>query len=231
MIPKDGDESPAATTSQLEEALHEREEMSGLRSLLNPAVGFGIGVLGLGLIRLVFLPAIEPVHYHANWAMWIDGKRVDFSADRYMEDVAACSADASNITAPQRVHLHENNPDVVHVHHSGATWGHLIQNLGWGIGSDWVLTDERDLHEDGEGQRLTFILNGLFVPPAFNRVILPGDRMLISFGQESTERLLQDQFGSVLSDAPEYDAGYDPAGCQGSAAETQGERVRRALWF
>ncbi len=205
--------------------------MLGPRSWVTLALGVVCGVVGFGLIRLVALPPLDSTHYHANWAVWVDGKRVDFSDDRYMEDVAACSADAVNITAAQRVHLHENNPDVVHVHHGGATWGHLMQNLEWGIGSDWLFTDGGELLGEIDGRQLSFVLNGFVVPPAYNRVIQPGDRLLVSLGEEEPGVLLRDRFSSVAGNAPEFDLGFDPAGCQGNAVESPGARVRRALWF
>jgi hypothetical protein len=190
-----------------------------------------VGIVLFCLMRLLFLPSIAPVHYHANWALWLEGKPVDLSGSRYMEDVAACGADVANITGAQRVHMHENNHDVVHVHHQGATWGHLLQNLGWGIGSDWLYTDEGVIHREEGGRRLTFMLNGIVVPPAHNRVIGPGDRLLISFGTEDSEQLRRDHWPSVADDAPAFDAGLDPAGCQGNAEETLGHRIRRAVWF
>ena len=201
------------------------------RTFVQPIAGVLVGVALFGLVRLLFLPSIAPVHYHANWAVWIDGERVELSGNQFMEDVASCGADAANITGPQRVHMHENNPSVVHVHHQGATWGHLLQNLGWGIGSDWLYSDEGVLHRGDGVRRLTFILNGIVVPPANNRLIGQGDRMLISFGTEESEWLLGDQFPGVAQDAPEFDEGFDPAGCQGNAAETLGDKVRRAFWF
>jgi hypothetical protein len=193
--------------------------------------GVVLGVVGFGLVRLAALPPPDTVHYHANWAVWINGQRVDFTGDRYMEDVAACAADLSNITAHQRVHMHEHNADVVHVHAPGATWGHLLQNLGWGIGPNWIYTDTGEMYRDGEGGRLTFVLNGIVVPPAYDRVIQDGDRMLISFGSETPEELLNERFPTVASNALEYDENYDPAGCQGTPEETFGDRLRRAFWF
>lgn len=193
--------------------------------------GVGIGVVVFGAVRLAALPPIESTHYHANWAVWVDGERVDLSHERYMEDVASCSADAANMTAHARVHMHEGNMDVVHVHHVAATWGHLLQNIEWGIGAGWLYTDDGRLLRDGEGGRLTFVLNGLVVPPADDRVIQPGDRLLISFGPEDPSTLLAERFPTVSSDAPEFDGNYDPAGCAGTPTETFGERVRRAFWF
>lgn len=195
-------------------------------------VGIAFGILLFGLVRLALLPEIEVVHYHANWALWINGERVDFSGDQYMEDVAACSVAGHLEIAPKnRVHMHENNPDVVHVHHGGATWGHLLQNLGWGIGPDWIVTDSGEMYREADGARLSFILNGFEVPPANNRVIARGDRLLISFGTEDSGELLNERFPTLASDAPVFDATYDPAGCAGHAEETFSERLRRAFWF
>jgi hypothetical protein len=78
---------------------------------------------------------------------------------------------------------------------------------------------------------LNFVLNGLVVPPVHDRVIRPGDRLLISFGPESPVELLAERFPSVAKDAPEYDLTQDPAGCAGTVEESFGQRVRRALWF
>jgi hypothetical protein len=194
-------------------------------------LGLVLGVVVYAAVRIAALPPLETVHYHANWALWIDGARVDLTGDKYMEDVAACASDPANITPYQRVHMHENNADIVHVHHSGATWGHLLQNLGWGMGVDWLYSDAGVLYRQGDGKALTFIVNGLVVPPVYDRVIQRGDRVLISFGTESPEELLKNRFPSVSSDAPQYDVSFDPAGCMGAMEETLGARIRRALWF
>ena len=199
--------------------------------LLAGVVGIAAGALGLGLARLAVLPPQEYVHFHANWALWVNGERVDFTGDEYMEDVGLCMAADAEITGPGRVHLHENNADVLHVHHDGVTWGHFLQNLGWAMGPDWVITDRQEIYRDGEGARLTFILNGFSVPPVNERLIRPGDRLLASFGSESVEELVRYRFPEVASNAPTYDETFDPAGCQGREPETFSDRLRRAFWL
>jgi len=47
--------------------------------------------------------------------MYIDGEGVDFSDDKYMEDVAGCSLSGEKMPK-DRVHLHENNGDTIHIH-------------------------------------------------------------------------------------------------------------------
>jgi hypothetical protein len=204
-----------------------RGTLSGLTA------GLLLGVVMFGIVRLLALPSPDEVHYHANWAVWIEGQRVDFSDDRYMEDVAACQADPTSMTAESRVHMHDNNPEVIHVHHGGATWAHLLQNLGWGIGDGWIMTDTGDLFREGDGNRLSFILNGMEVPPAHDRVIRPGDRMLVSFGNEAAEELLRERFPMVKEDAQYYDDTYDPGGCGAGHADhdSLADRLRRAFWF
>ena len=200
-------------------------------ALLFTSPGILVGVVGMGLVRFAALPPSEHVHYHANWAIWLDGERVDLSADRYMEDVASRMASGVEITAKARVHMHENNPDLVHVHHEGVTWGHLLQNLDWAAGPDRLLTDKGEIYRDGGDSRLVYIVNGFAVPPVYDRIIRPGDRLLIYAGKESVEEVMASRFPTVATDAATYDATFDPAGCMGHATETLGGRLRSAFWF
>lgn len=195
----------------------------------NLALGALLGAALLAAARFAFAPWPEPPHYHANWALFVEGKRLDLSSDRYMEDVAACSA-AGQILPSQRVHMHDNNPDVVHVHHHGVTWGHFLQNLEFGLGDDYLITDGgRRLFEEGD-RTLKFVVNGFFVDDLDDRLIDSGDRVLISFGPESPEAVLETQFSRVARDAEEYNRRQDPAGCAGAAETGFGERLRRAIW-
>jgi len=196
------------------------------------AVGILLGLLLLGGLRFAFVPPPQGVHYHANFAVFVDGDRVDLSADRFMEDVAACSADPDAVRPEDRVHLHGNDPDVVHVHHGGATWGHLFANLGMGLGEDYlILADGRRLFDGEEGRALAFVVNDLRVPDLHNRPIRSEDRVLVSVGPEPAEGTLERQFSEVASDAAEFNTTSDPAGCAGAHRElTLGQRLKHAFW-
>ncbi len=192
-------------------------------------IGGLLGVLALGLVRFAAAPWEAPTHYHANWALFIEGERQDLSADRYMEEVEACVAEG-RVQPSQRVHMHNNEDHVVHVHHEGVTWGHFLGNLGFGVGEDYLITDDgRRLFEE-EGRALTFVVNGFPVGEIHDRLIDPGDRLVISYGSETAEEVLEEQFPRVESDAPRYDEEQDPAGCAGVQEETLGERLLRAFW-
>jgi hypothetical protein len=192
-------------------------------------IGAAGGVLLLGGLRFAFAPWDAPTHYHANWAVFIDGDRLDLTDERYMQDVSAC-ADRRNMQAADRVHMHDGNHDVVHVHHEGATWGHLMSVLGFGLGADYLITDDGRRLFNEDGRTLKFVINGFQVPEVHNRVIRPGDRLLISYGSETLEEVLARQFPQVASNAPEYDRNYDPAGCSGPQRLPLLERLRAAFW-
>jgi hypothetical protein len=192
--------------------------------------GVLVGVFLLGALRFAVQEPEHDVHYHANWAVFLDGERLDLSGRRYMEDVAQCTADPSHQRPEDRVHMHDGNQDVVHVHAGGATWGHLLANLGFGIGDDYLETDEA-LYRDGGGRSLKFVLNGSRTRSIRNLQIGDEDRLLISFGHETPEEVLEQQFPHVAADAGRYNRLPDPASCAGHHEPTLSQRLVRAFWY
>ena len=198
----------------------------GALVLVGAVVGIGI----LGAIRYSRPVEETHVHYHANWAVFVDGQRLDLSGNEYMEDVFQCMADPSSQTPETRIHMHENNQDVVHVHDSGTTWDHLLANLGFGIGHDYFDSGKMRLQNDGT-RTLKFVLNGRLVTSVRNVPVRSEDRLLISFGPEAAADLVGTQFEQVATNAGEFNTMPDPASCSGATEPTTAERVRDAFWF
>ena len=194
-------------------------------------VGMALGVLGLGAARFLWVSPPEATHFHANWAIYIDGERLDLSGRRYMEEVSSCNAADGEMTPQSRVHMHEGNHDVVHVHDLGATWGHLAGNLGVGLGEGYLILDDGARIFDGEDGRFTYILNGRALTSVHNELVASEDRLLISYGPESLDELGELRFGQVATTAGEYNTREDPATCSGSR-EPLGmwERLKSAFW-
>jgi hypothetical protein len=201
-----------------------------MRGVLLILVGILTGIVLIGGVRFAMQAPPHLVHYHANWAVFVGGQRLDLTANRYMEDVFQCTVDPTQQRPEDRVHMHENNHDVVHVHATGVTWGHLLANLGFGIGDDYLHTDRDRFVASGE-QTLKFVLNGARIGSIRNLAIEDQDRLLISFGNERMEEAMEMQFPLVGSDAGRYNLMQDPASCAGPHEEGLGERVRRAFWF
>jgi hypothetical protein len=189
-------------------------------------LGMGLGLLlGFGVFALVRFATYSPehTHYHANFAVYINGERQEFKGMQYYEDVAACSA-YEKLTPKERVHMHGQVNDSVHVHDDGVTWGAFFQNLGWNIDTDFIKTDEK-LYLQDDTNKITFILNGDDLPSITNTEIGDEDRLLISYGPYDTN-VLEKQFESTAHSAHDLNQKQDPASCSGSEAPSLNDRVR-----
>jgi hypothetical protein len=194
-------------------------------------VGMALGVFALGAARFLGVHPPEATHFHANWAIFIDGERLDLSDQRYMEEISSCYTVDGEVTPQSRIHMHEGNHDVVHVHHLGTTWGHLANNLGIGLGEGYLILDDGTRIFDGEDGRFTYILNGRALTSAHNEPVASEDRLLISYGSESLNDLGEGRFGRVATTAGEFNLLEDPATCSGSG-EPLGvwDRLKLAFW-
>lgn len=191
--------------------------------------GFLIGTLWLVGLRF-FTYQSEAVHYHANFALYINGKKDEFKSFTFYEEVQAC-ADESGGNPKSRVHLHDNDPNVVHVHADAVTWGHFFANLGYGLSNKSVTVGGDVLAEAEQGgPRLTFILNGQEVETIANEVIQSEDTLLISYGEEN-DAVLKERYDTIPRTAGEFNGKYDPAGCSGGEQLTFTQRFKHALGF
>lgn len=157
-----------------------------------------------------------PPHYHTNFALFIWGEKYDFTLDEFSEDIAACHA-GDEVFPKDRVHLHENNWDTIHVHHWGVTWGHFFANNGITF-SDWHISfkNGEEILINNDEYRMHFILNGKVISNPYNKYMLSEDVMLISYWSETDEELLTDFLPKVVKNAWEYNLKYDPGSCSGT---------------
>jgi hypothetical protein len=205
--------------------------MDAMKNVLKNAwailfVGFVLGILSFIALRFITYESGN-VHYHANFALYIDGERDEFDSFTFYEEVQACVADGTD-NPKARVHMHDQVNDVVHVHANSVTWGHFFANLGYTLG-DKVLVTGSGLHTDEAiGNELTFVLNGTKVTSVANRVIENEDRLLINYGNDS-DGTLEERFGMIAPNAHEYNDRHDPGGCAGDEALTFTERLKRAI--
>lgn len=195
--------------------------------MLTFVIGFVAGAALLITMRFItYSPKI--VHYHANFALFVNGEREDFDNFTFYEEVASCGSDDGN-NPKTRVHMHENVNDVIHVHDAGSTWGHLFSNLGFFLGNNILQTDG-GIYVDGSegGKRLKFILNGQESRSIANQTIQSEDVLLINYGDESLEAL-QQRYEAIQRNAGEYNHKSDPASCKGSEKLSFVERLKKAV--
>lgn len=194
------------------------------RLLLSSALGFIAALLLIFCIRFIaFSP--ENTHYHANFALFIDGEREQFDNFSFYEEVSSCGTGEQN--PARRVHMHDNINNVVHVHDEEVTWVHFFENLRFGLGDKSVTTDDGVFSSDDDNQ-LSFILNGEKVREISGRIIGDEDVLLVSYGSESDDEL-QQQYAQIEESAGGYNETADPAACSGDEKATIINRLKHAV--
>lgn len=175
----------------------------------------------LGVRYATYKP--DTVHYHANFAVYVNGKQEQFKGVRYYEETAAQACTLEKVDDPaERAHMHDEVNSVVHVEDHLVTWGNFFQNLEWGIGDDYLKTAD-GIFTPSDQNKLTFMLNGKKVESIANVIINDQDKLLVSFGSGDDA---QKQYDGIQNDARKYDLEQDPAGCSGSHGVGANERFR-----
>jgi len=201
-----------------------------LKTFYRVLIGFVAGILVfIGLRFWLVKPAAE-THYHANFAVYINGQREEFAGPGYYEEIAACTTAYDN-NVKGRSHMHDNVNDVIHVHDKRVTYQDFFENLGWSIGPDYIHTDTT-LYSNSDTSTVKYMLNGRLVDRVDDTIIGDKDRLLVSYGP--TDEDVNAQFKTVASSAAKVDAQQDPATCAGlnGPADTSfSARLKRAISF
>ncbi len=192
------------------------EKLRNLNKLIIVLIGVLVGALTILGIRFATYAAPADTHYHANFAVYVDGKQEQFSNPFLYEEISECSI-STEMKPGERAHLHENIKDVVHVEDSAVTWGNFFQNINWNV-SDKYLDTSEVLLVNTETKKVTYVLNGEEISDITNKVIGDKDRLLISYGT-STKDEINKQFSSVATSAEKYNVTKDPASCSGGHTE------------
>ncbi len=198
------------------------------KHLVVAVAGVLVGALLTTALRFAFYKS-DTVHYHANFALYVNGVQDKFDGPGFYEEVQACGSD--QVDNPKtRVHLHNENPTLVHVHAHGVTWGQLFSNLGYGV-SDKAVTTLNGVFVDGQDdKKLTFTLGGVAVDSIADKLIKSEDVLLVDYGQDDATTT-QQYYEAIPRDAHQANTQNDPATCSGSKPLTFTERLKKAAGF
>ena len=115
-------------------------------------------------------------HAHALILVGIFGDQFDFSVSAYQ-------------SKSDWIHLEGKRGDLIHRHASGVPLGFLFDTLGIGLTDEcYILSDGRQFCTD-ESYSLKFYINREQIEDITNYVINQGDRILISYGDETEEEI------------------------------------------
>ena len=135
------------------------------------------------------LGVIGDVHLHADIAVYIGGKKIDLSQQKYQ-------------LKAKQVHVEDGRGDVVHVHVKGITIGHFLNSIGIRLNGGCIETDEGKFCNTDKN-KIKFYVNGKLIDEGSAYILKDLDRILISYGDESTGEI-QTQINSVTGNAKEF---------------------------
>ncbi len=167
------------------------------------------------------------MHYHANFALYINGSKDEFKSFTFYEEVAACDANSQD-NPKVRTHMHDQKNHLIHVHDGGVTWGQFFANLGYTLGDDLVQTDNGIYITGDDGNKLSFVLNGNPTTTIANQHINSEDTLLINYGKDN-QATLDKRYGGITRDAGQANLTKDPAACSGGHEFTFWSRLTQAL--
>ena len=169
----------------------------------------------------------DDVHYHANFALYINGNREEFQGAQYYSEAAMCEA-STVVTPISRAHMHDNVNNVVHVEDHAVTWGQFFTNLGWTLGPNALIAPDGTAYIASGDQKLHIMLNGqdyTGLGNMANTVIKDQDKLLVSFGDESSATVNQ-EYNAIPSTARHYDTTQDPSSCSGHVESMFHQRLK-----
>jgi len=174
-------------------------------------IGFIGGFIWTVSLRY-FLVVPTETHFHANFAVYIDGKREEFKDFTYYEEVAACTS-AYGDNPKGRVHMHDKVNDVIHVHDKRVTYGDFFANIGWVVGQNVVETRDRVIVHNPESSKVVYVLNGEKVSSITSKIIQSEDRLLIAAGAVPSD--VMPWYNTLATSAAEFNSRPDPTTCGG----------------
>lgn len=135
----------------------------------------------------------EKVHEHADFAVYLEGKKFDFTQAKY-QDSKTNPLDAN-------AHLHDGNGEVTHKHRKGVTLGYFFNTLGMKLDNQCLITDDGKEYCNTKDKTLKMYVNGkentMFGTYEFTDM----DRILITYGDMAG---VADQISSISDDACLY---------------------------
>ena len=148
-------------------------------------------VLGIGGYWLFFsnVSVKEEYHVHADFAVFIDGQKIDFAKEEFMgEEVCGKPGedehdiDFTTIEGvKEAAHLHDLNGNVMHIHHENATLSMFFQGIGFGLTENCFKTPSESFC-NSEEKNVKVLVNGVELKEFAN--YKPGDldKILIFYG-------------------------------------------------
>ncbi len=124
-------------------------------------------------------------HVHADFAVYTNGERFNFTQEKYMTSTNVCHAAFQE----KHLHMHDMNGDVVHSHEAGQKWSQFFDTIGFKFTDTSLTTDAGTVFKNDGSKKWHFFVNDQEVNTIADREFVDLDRVLITYGDLTSEQL------------------------------------------
>ena len=167
----------------------------------------------------------DPNHTHADFAVWINGEKLDFSAEKYMPSEPAEPEETSSQFFPraaahsgvihetseeaadhdnlqQYLHLHDGNGHIIHRHKPGLSIGDFFTSIGFTMTAECLTLDTGEEYCNNGKNHWKMFINEAEVAMNPSYVFADLDRILLTYSASDTAYI--DQLKDLTNDACLY---------------------------
>jgi hypothetical protein len=147
----------------------------------------------------------DPNHTHVDFAVFLDGEKIDFSGDEYMSGSSDESGSMTGATIKHNpyLHLHDGNGSVIHRHKPGLTLQDFFDSLSIGFTANCIIYKEPlepDMRCSEHNWRM--YVNGQERPFGLDDNFADLDRILLTTSASDDE--VRSQLSQMTDDACRY---------------------------
>jgi len=156
-----------------------------------------VAVIAIVLLAYQFFftkpPSVQPqeeYHAHADFAVFVNGEKLNFSQKQFMHEEACGKPGEQHIIdlntdegRKDAAHLHDLNGNVIHFHHENATLALFFQNLGFSLSKECLQTPQGRFCNT-ESKKLKVFKDGLQIQDFGKFVPQDSDKILVTYGSE-----------------------------------------------
>ncbi len=151
-----------------------------------------------------YVPNPDPNHTHADFAVWIDGRHIDFSDEKYMSGNSwnEHSHDENQERNDEYLHLHDGVGHVIHRHKPGIPIRSFFESISFGITADCFLLDTGTRYCENGPKHWRMFINEQEMPFDPDYVFEDMDQILLTYGSDN--ETIKDQLSMMTDDACIY---------------------------
>lgn len=132
-----------------------------------------------------------PVHVHADFAVFTNQSKLDFSQTQYQSSVGHLK--------DEHVHLHDGDGKVVHRHAEGVTFAQFLTSLGYGLTNDCLTSDTNVQFCTNASSSLSLYVNEKAVEDKTAYVPQEEDKILLTYGAKDAD--VKSELASVTDES------------------------------